>query len=103
MMALRFEGHRPVIVALDGQPCDPHEPAEGRILLGPAMRPMSMLDMQGEPGRRTGWWTSFYDDLVVHLDRLAYGKAPPLRPHPLGCVAPPAAQSRAAAPTSPPP
>ena len=26
IMALRFEGHRPVIVAIDGQPCDPHEP-----------------------------------------------------------------------------
>ena len=51
IMALRFEGHRPVIVALDGQPCDPHEPADGRVLLGPAMRADVMLDMQGEPGR----------------------------------------------------
>ena len=53
IMALRFEGHRPVIVAIDGQPCDPHEPEGGRILLGPAMRIDVMLDMQGEPGAAT--------------------------------------------------
>ena len=48
IMALRFEEHRPVIIALDGQPCEPHEPPDGRILLGPAMRADLMLDMQGQ-------------------------------------------------------
>ncbi|HET6239314.1 MAG TPA: hypothetical protein VFE41_30835, partial [Acetobacteraceae bacterium] len=38
IMALRLEEHRPVIIALDGQPCKPHEPPDGRISLGPAMR-----------------------------------------------------------------
>lgn len=47
IMALRFEGHKPVIVAIDGQPCDPHTPEAGRILLGPAMRIDAILDMQG--------------------------------------------------------
>ncbi|RUW67021.1 multicopper oxidase family protein [Mesorhizobium sp. M4B.F.Ca.ET.049.02.1.2] len=37
MMALGFEGHRPTIVAIDGQPCEPHEPDGGRLLLGPGM------------------------------------------------------------------
>ncbi len=32
IMALAFAGHRPVVVALDGQPCEPHAPA-GRLLL----------------------------------------------------------------------
>ncbi len=81
-MALRFEGHRPVIVALDGQPCDPHEPADGRILLGPAMRADVMLDMQGEPARSYRVVDDFYDRLAYTLVRLAYGAAPPLRPHP---------------------
>jgi FtsP/CotA-like multicopper oxidase with cupredoxin domain len=63
MMALRFEGHRPVIVALDGQPCDPHKPADGRILLGPAMRADVMLDMQGDPGRSYRVVDEFYDRL----------------------------------------
>lgn len=83
MMALRFEGHRPVIVALDGQPCDPHEPADGRILLGPAMRADVMLDMQGEPGRRYAVTDSFYGNRLSYtLVDLAYD-AMPLRPHPL--------------------
>jgi FtsP/CotA-like multicopper oxidase with cupredoxin domain len=43
IMALRFEGHRPVVIALDGQPCEPHEPEDKRVLLGPAMRADLML------------------------------------------------------------
>jgi FtsP/CotA-like multicopper oxidase with cupredoxin domain len=82
LMALRFEGHRPVIVALDGQPCEPHEPADGRVLLGPAMRADVMLDMQGEPGRSYRVVDDFYDRLTYTLVRLSYGKTPPLRQHP---------------------
>jgi FtsP/CotA-like multicopper oxidase with cupredoxin domain len=82
IMALRFEGHRPVIVALDGQPCEPHEPADGRVLLGPAMRADVMLDMQGEPGRSYRVVDDFYDRLSYTLVRLSYDHAPPLRQHP---------------------
>ncbi|WFU88722.1 multicopper oxidase family protein [Rhizobium sp. CC1099] len=83
IMALRFEGHRPVIVAIDGQPCDAHEPEGGRILLGPAMRVDILLDMQGEPGRRYGVVDDFYDGLSYRLTQLAYDERPPLREHPL--------------------
>ena len=82
IMALRFEGHRPIVVALDGQPCAPHEPTDGRILLGPAMRADVMLDMQGEPGRRYAVVDDFYDRLSYTLVHLAYDTVP-LRPHPL--------------------
>ncbi len=81
-MAVRFEGHRPVIVALDGQPCDPHEPVDGRILLGPAMRADVMLDMRGDPGRTYEVMDDFYERLAYTLVRLAYDPAPSLRPHP---------------------
>lgn len=83
IMGLRFEGHRPVIVAVDGQPCDAHEPERGRILLGPAMRVDVMIDMQGEPGRRYGVIDDFYDGLAYRLTEIAYDERPPLRPHPL--------------------
>ncbi len=86
IMALRFEGHRPVIVALDGQPCAPHEPPDGRILLGPAMRADVMLDMQGEPGRRYRVVDDFYGRLSYTLVRIAYDPAPPLRAHPLDAL-----------------
>ena len=96
IMALRFEGHRPVIVALDGQPCEPHEPADGRILLGPAMRADVMLDMQGEPGRSYRVVDDFYDRLAYTLVRLSYDPAPPLRPHPSDAPLRLPPQSRAA-------
>ena len=82
IMALRFEGHRPTIIALDGQPCEPYEPADGRILLGPAMRADVMLDMQGEPGRSYRVIDDFYDRLAYTLVQLEYEAAPPVRPHP---------------------
>jgi FtsP/CotA-like multicopper oxidase with cupredoxin domain len=83
IMALRFEGHRPVIVAIDGQPCDPHEPAGGRLLLGPAMRIDVMLDMQGEPGQRYRVIDDFYDGLSYWVTQLAYDEGPSVRAHPL--------------------
>jgi FtsP/CotA-like multicopper oxidase with cupredoxin domain len=83
IMRLRFDGHRPVIVATDGQPCDPHEPEDGRLLLGPAMRIDVILDMQGEPGRRYQVVDDFYDGLAYLLVHLAYDKSPPVRAHPM--------------------
>lgn len=83
IMALRFEDHRPVIVAIDGQPCDPHEPDGGRLLLGPAMRIDLVIDMQGEPGRRYKVIDDFYDGLAYSPTTLAYHDKPPLRPHSL--------------------
>ncbi|MCZ8548198.1 multicopper oxidase family protein [Mesorhizobium qingshengii] len=83
MVALRFEGHRPVIVAIDGQPCDPHEPEDGRLMLAPAMRIDIVLDMQGDPGSRHAVTDDFYDGLAYTLTTLAYDSASPLRAHPL--------------------
>jgi FtsP/CotA-like multicopper oxidase with cupredoxin domain len=79
IMALRIEDHRPVIMAIDGQPCEPHEPEGGRLLLGPAMRIDLMLDMQGKPGDRCAVIDDFYDGLAYTLTNLVYGKDPPIR------------------------
>jgi len=87
IMALKFEGHKPVIVALDGQPCDPHEPDEGRLLLGPAMRIDVVLDMVGQPGRRYRVVDDFYDQFAYTLTELAYDDKPVARTTPLGAVA----------------
>ncbi len=83
MMALRFEGHRPMVLAIDGQPCNPHEPDDGRLVLAPAMRIDVVLDMQGDPGSRHAVIDDFYDGLAYTLTNLAYDKAPPLRAHPI--------------------
>ncbi|XNO42099.1 multicopper oxidase family protein (plasmid) [Sinorhizobium meliloti] len=81
IIGLRFNGHRPVIVAVDGQPCDPHEPEAGRVLLGPAMRVDIVLDLEGEPGRRYDLVDDFYDGLSYRLTQLAYDERPPMREH----------------------
>jgi FtsP/CotA-like multicopper oxidase with cupredoxin domain len=82
IMALRFEGHEPVIVAIDGQPCDPHKPDGGRVLLGPAMRVDLAIDMQGEPGQRYQVIDDFYERLSYWLTRLVYEDHPPVRARP---------------------
>jgi FtsP/CotA-like multicopper oxidase with cupredoxin domain len=88
IMGLRFEGHRPVIIAIDGQPCDPHEPDGDRLLLGPAMRIDVALDMIGEPGHRYRVVDDFYDDLAYTLVQLVYNEKPSERTTSLGAIAP---------------
>ena len=82
MVALRFEGHHPIIIAVDGQPCEPHASEDGRLVLGPAMRIDVVLDMQGDPGRCYPVLDDFYDGLSYTLTTLVYDKAP-LRAHAL--------------------
>lgn len=79
IMALRFEEHDPVIIARDGQPCDPHTVEDGRLLLGPAMRVDLLLDMQGKPGGQYRVTDDFYQGLGYELTRLAYSDEPALR------------------------
>jgi FtsP/CotA-like multicopper oxidase with cupredoxin domain len=83
IMALQFEGHRPLVVAIDGQPCDPHRPEGDRVLLGPAMRVDVVLDMQGEPGHRYRVVDDFYEGRSYWLTRLAYEQKAPIRISPL--------------------
>ena len=82
IMALHFRGHRPIVIGLDGQPCDPHLPEDDRILLGPAMRADVLLDMQGDLGGRYAVVDNFYDRLSYTLVRLAYAAESPLRTRP---------------------
>jgi FtsP/CotA-like multicopper oxidase with cupredoxin domain len=83
IFGLEFQGHRPTVIALDGQPVEPHEPDGGRVVLGPAMRADLILDMAGSPGDRFMITDTFYRDLEYRLLDLAYSDAPPLREHPL--------------------
>jgi len=83
IFGLEFQGHRPTIIALDGQPVEPHAPTGGRVVLGPAMRADLIIDMSGEPGARFTVADRFYRDLEYRLLELVYGDEPPLRMHPL--------------------
>jgi FtsP/CotA-like multicopper oxidase with cupredoxin domain len=83
IFGLDFHGHRPRVIALDGQPVEPHEPEGGRIVLGPGMRADLVLDMTGRPGGRFTVVDAFYEGLEYRLLDLVYGDAPPLRERPL--------------------
>ncbi|MEQ8229303.1 MAG: multicopper oxidase family protein [Rhodospirillales bacterium] len=79
IFALVFRNHRPFIIAMDGQPVEPHVPPNGRVLLGPAMRLDLMLDMVGEPGARYAIRDSFYATNAYSLSEIVYSDEPPLR------------------------
>jgi FtsP/CotA-like multicopper oxidase with cupredoxin domain len=76
---LRFNGHEPRVIALDGQPVEPHVPERGLLQLAPGMRADLALDCLQPPGSR---------HLVEDLDNprsesrliaIDYGAVPPLR------------------------
>jgi len=80
IFALEFDGHRPCVIALDGQPVDPHEPEGGRVVIGPAMRVDLIVDAIGEPGSRHAIRDTFYTDLAYHLLDIVYDDAPAIVP-----------------------
>ena len=83
IFALAFGGHAPTIVALDGQPIEPHAPEGGRVMLGPGMRADLILDMRGKPGERFTVADTFYRGLEYRLIDIVYAAGRPLREHPL--------------------
>ncbi|HLG90371.1 MAG TPA: multicopper oxidase family protein [Alphaproteobacteria bacterium] len=79
IFGLEFQGHRPLVIALDGQPIDPHVLKSKRIVLGPAMRADLVLDMEGKPGTTMSVIDAFYEKLSYKLVDISYGDEPPLR------------------------
>jgi FtsP/CotA-like multicopper oxidase with cupredoxin domain len=75
-------GHKPVVVAYGGQPCDPHPPKGGRVVLGPAMRADLIIDMDGKPGQTYRVIDDFYQDLAYKLVDFAYDPGKRTRNHP---------------------
>jgi FtsP/CotA-like multicopper oxidase with cupredoxin domain len=70
---LKFGGHKPLVIAYDGQPVEPHDPADGRIVLAPAMRVDLLIDMVGKPSARFQVVDDFYRGLEYRLVDLVYG------------------------------
>jgi FtsP/CotA-like multicopper oxidase with cupredoxin domain len=79
IFGLEFTGHRPQIIALDGQPVEPHAPPDGRVVLGPAMRIDLLLDMTAQPGLRFRVIDKFYRGLEYRLLDLVYADSATLR------------------------
>ncbi len=83
IFALEFAGHEPRIIAIDGQPVQPHSPEGGRVTLAPAMRMDLILDMTGQPGSRFQVTDTFYRSRAYELLKIVYASEPPLRKTPL--------------------
>jgi FtsP/CotA-like multicopper oxidase with cupredoxin domain len=83
VFGLEFREHRPQIIAIDGQPVAPHEPEQGRVVLGPAMRVDLVIDLTHPPKSRFAVADTFYKDLAYRLVDVAYTDEPPLRQRPL--------------------
>jgi FtsP/CotA-like multicopper oxidase with cupredoxin domain len=79
IFGLEFTDHAPLVIALDGQPVEPHAPDGGRVVLGPAMRADLLLDMARRPGGRFAVTDRFYRGLEYRLLDIVCGDAPPLR------------------------
>jgi FtsP/CotA-like multicopper oxidase with cupredoxin domain len=82
IFGLQFKAHRPIVIAFDGQPIEPHAPEGGRVVLGPAMRTDLLLDMTGQPGSSAPVIDTFYEGLSYKLVDLSYTDEAPLRTEP---------------------
>lgn len=76
VFGLKLTGHRPMIIACDGQPVTPHAPPDGAVVLGPAMRVDLILDMTGRPGERFQIQDDHYRGLAYRLVDIVYDGAP---------------------------
>lgn len=82
IFALRFEQHEPQVIAIDGQPVEPHAPQNSVIVLGPGMRADIVLDCTLAPGARTEAADIFYREASQTLIGISYSSAAPLRERP---------------------
>ena len=87
IFGLEFCNHRPLVVALDGQPIAPHAPDGGRVVVAPAQRIDLVLDMTGKADGKSAVVDTFYGGLAYRLVDIAYTNEPPVRTSPLSTPA----------------
>ena len=74
IFGLEFRGHRPMVIAYDAQPVEPHHLPDDRAVLGPAMRMDLIIDLTGKPGDRFSVVDSFYRGQEYRLLDIAYDR-----------------------------
>lgn len=79
IFVLSFAGHRPTVIAYDGQPVAPHAPAHGRIVLAPSERVDVVIDCLAAPGTRHAVTETFFERFAGDVAHLVYRDEPPLR------------------------
>lgn len=76
IFGIDFGEHKPVIVAIDGQPVAPHHPEDDLLILGPAMRLDVIIDMVGDVNQRYTVTDSFYRRFKYRLVDFVYSDTP---------------------------
>jgi len=79
---LRFNSHEPRVIALDGQPVEPHAPERGLVELAPGMRADLVLDCLQPPGSRHLVMDEVNPRSESRLMAIDYSAEPPLRARP---------------------
>jgi len=87
IFALRFDGLYPTVIALDGHPARPHEPTQGRIILGPGQRADLIIDMSGRPGDLAAVIDDYSGRNKYVFVEFDYADTTPLRDSPLDAPA----------------
>ncbi|HEX6361453.1 MAG TPA: multicopper oxidase family protein [Albitalea sp.] len=78
---LDFRGLKPMVVAYDGQPVEPHPIPQGLLVIGPGMRTDLILDVQGSAGQT--FPVLDQRDKGYHLATLVVSGKPAVRAKPL--------------------
>lgn len=86
IFGLRFEGHDPQVIAIDGHPVAPHPISDGVLVIGPGQRVDLMLDCLGQPGDTFSVVEDFMLDQPYRMIDGVYASATPLREKPIGPV-----------------
>lgn len=83
IFGLKFEGHSPKIIAVDGQPTNPHDPEHGEIILGPGMRIDLAVDFGHDPLKSFAIRDEYYSNSSYELGKIRYRADLPVRTSPL--------------------
>jgi FtsP/CotA-like multicopper oxidase with cupredoxin domain len=79
VFALRFNGHAPRVIAIDGHPVTPFEAPTGQVTLAPGQRADLVLDCIHEPGAAFAVADDYYPRRPFDLVRIVYADETPLR------------------------
>ncbi len=80
---LKFGTLAPKIIALDGQPVTPHEPAGGRVVVAAAQRVDLIIDMPGKPGEKVQVTDDYVRGREYEFITISHEDGKPLRESPL--------------------
>lgn len=87
IFGLKFGGHTPTVIALDGHPVAPHVPANDMVVLGSGQRADVIIDFGADPGATFTVVDAASPRYSYDFTKIAYSAEKPLRASPLDASA----------------